>query len=55
MTYVNLKTEVEFGVITHAGTLAYTTNDLELARQRKDKVDPTWKIVKITTNFEEVE
>jgi hypothetical protein len=50
----DLKREVNYAVVTHAHKIAFTSNDLELATRRRDQIDPTWRIVRITTLYSEI-
>ncbi len=54
MTLTNMKTDVNYAVVTHAGKMGFTSNELDRAEAYRDRVDSTWRIVKITTTYEEV-
>lgn len=54
MTLENMKTEESFALITNAGIMAYTSNNLELIKARRAKVNPSWCIVRIITTYEKI-
>ncbi len=53
MTITNMEKDVIYAVVTNSDKLAFTSNNIDLAKARRDQVNPEWRIIEITTLYKE--
>jgi hypothetical protein len=54
MTLENMQQDETYAVVTGSNKIAYTSNDEELAKKHRDRLNKAWRVVKIVTSFEEI-
>jgi hypothetical protein len=54
MTHTNLETDIEYALVNKAQKIVFRSNTLAQAEARRDKVNPEWSIIEITTSYRKV-